>query len=143
MKSIITIILIFFAFVSKSQTTSLPSTINYKSLEYFVLDRDTNTIECVKGNYGESNYISYDSTYIFAHIIYPNLPMTFNQDSLSMRTKQVMIIENIQMSYIWRDTKSLWMLPFSHRSEEMRKEENISSIGWMMKQDKHIRFNPK
>jgi hypothetical protein len=69
--------------------------------------------------------------------------MYFNQDSLSIRTLEVMRIENIQISYIWRDIKSLWMLPFSYRSEEMIKQEKISSIGWIKLPDSEIRFDPK
>jgi hypothetical protein len=137
------VIVVVFVFKSEAQSSLFTPTINYATLEYFVVGRDTNTITCSKGNYGESNFERYDTINIFANIIYPNLPMVFSFDSLSIRTKEVMEIENIQISYIWRDTKSLWMLPFGYRSEEMIKQENKSSIGWMEITDEFIRYNPK
>ena len=137
------VIVLVFVFKSEAQSSQFTPTINYATLEYFVVGRDTNTITYSKGNYGESNFERYVTINIFANSIYSNLPMVFSFDSLSIRTKEVMEIENIQISYIWRDTKSLWMLPFSYRSEEMIKQENKSSIGWMEITDEFIRYNPK
>lgn len=137
------VIVLVFVFKSEAQSSRFTPTINYATLEYFVVGRDTNTITCSKGNYGESNFERYDTMNIFANIIYPNMPMVFRFDSLSMRTKEVMEIENIQLCYIWRDIKCLWMLPFSYRSEEMKKQENRSSIGWMKITDEFIRYIPK
>jgi hypothetical protein len=142
MRTILTIILLLFTLGVQAQKFKYQP-IKYSSLYYVVNGRDTNTITCTSGNYGESDFKRYDSTYIFAHIIFPGLPMYFNQDSLSIRTLEVMRIENIQTSYIWRDIKSLWMLPYSYRSEEMTKQEKISSIGWIKLPDTEIRYNPK
>jgi hypothetical protein len=142
MRIILIIIVLLFTRGVKAQKFQYQP-IKCSSLHYVVNGRDTNTITCTLGNYGDSDFKRYDSSYIFAHIIFPSLPMYFNQDSLSIRTLEVMRIENIQISYIWRDIKSLWMLPFSYRSEEMIKQEKISSIGWIKLPDSEIRFDPK
>jgi len=126
-------------FIVFGQTERMPI-LNYSSLDYLIVDRDTNSITCQRGKYGNSDFYSYDSTYIFAHLIFPTLPMEFNEDSLSIRTKELMLKENIQMAYIWRDTESLWMLPFSYQSEEMREKEQISLVGWIMFTDDIIRY---
>ena len=115
-------------------------TINYRSLTYEVTGRDTNTIICTRGRYGQPDYKQWDSTYIFAHIIFPDLTFEYNEDSLYERTIEVMKLENIQMCYLWRDTKSLWMLPFSYQSAEMRNQDEKSSIGWIMITDKKLRL---
>lgn len=118
-------------------------TVNSRHLDYLIVNKEMNSITCATGNYGDSGYLIYDSTYYFAHIIFPDLPLVFNEDSLALRTKEVMIAENIQTAYIWRDTESLWMLPFSRRTEEMREHYEMSFIGWIRNMNEEVQFDQK
>ena len=128
MKKIIFFLFLFLLFstYSISQTTDSIS-INYDSLEYEIINRDTNSITVTDAN-SDSSWID---TTIFAHIIFPNLSIYFNRELLKNKINQVMLSENIQNSYVWRDKNSLGFLAISFRSDEMKKVEKKSFVSWV------------
>ncbi len=138
-----TVVLFAVSFVTTSllaQTDFTPTNSSVE-LEYEIVDRSPRTITCVSGEYNSPDHREWDSTYYFAHIIFPELTNQFNEELLSIRTLEIMKRENIQMAYIWRDKKSLWMLPFSYQSEEMSASYRKSHVGWVRDpKDERIRF---
>ncbi|UZR97416.1 hypothetical protein [Chondrinema litorale] len=134
MKKLFLLLLSLVCFSAYSQN-SVFNAINYSSLDYKILNRDT-----LSYSIPQPDSTGVDSMVIYASLVYPNLPFNFDNEQLSLKTKQIMQDDNIQFLYIWRDEKALWMLPISRRTKEMIEIEKASFIGTMELANQSIRI---
>jgi hypothetical protein len=113
---------------------------DYSTIEYEIVNRDTNTITRHNGKINPNEYKKWDSTYITANVILYYLPVVINEDSLFNITRNILISENIQSAILWRDKHYLGFMKFSYMSESMRKQWYSSYIGQLNYLDSKIKF---
>ena len=125
----ILIISVLLPFTILSQTNSVKSNVNYDTLKYLIKNIDTIVSHYQTGKYGEPDFKRWDSTKIWADIIFSDLPGKIDSIKLKNRVITIMKAKGINKAFIFRNDWSSTLFRFSSFSAAQKLREIDGYLG--------------